>query len=45
MAGPTIVTHGSDELRQRLLRPLFTGEDIWCQLFSEPGAGIRIWLG
>ena len=27
------------ELRQRLLRPLFTGEDVWCQLFSEPGAG------
>jgi len=39
MAGPTIVTHGSDELKQRLLRPMFTGEDAWCQLFSEPGAG------
>ena len=39
MAGPTIVTHGSDELRQRLLRPMFTGEEAWCQLFSEPGAG------
>ncbi len=39
MAGPTVVTHGSDELRDRLLRPMFTGEDPWCQLFSEPGAG------
>jgi alkylation response protein AidB-like acyl-CoA dehydrogenase len=39
LAAPTIVTHGSDDLRRRLLRPLFTGEDVWCQLFSEPGAG------
>jgi alkylation response protein AidB-like acyl-CoA dehydrogenase len=39
MAGPTIVTHGSDEVRNRLLRPMFTGEEAWCQLFSEPGAG------
>jgi alkylation response protein AidB-like acyl-CoA dehydrogenase len=39
MAGPTIVTHGSDELKGRLLRTMFTGEDAWCQLFSEPGAG------
>ncbi len=39
MAAPTIVTHGSEEQKQRYLRPLFTGEEIWCQLFSEPGAG------
>ena len=39
MAGPTVVTHGSDEIRARLLRRMFTGEDAWCQLFSEPGAG------
>jgi alkylation response protein AidB-like acyl-CoA dehydrogenase len=39
MAGPSIVTHGGDEMRNRLLRPMFTGEDAWCQLFSEPGAG------
>ncbi len=39
MAGPTVATHGSDEIRHRLLRRMFTGEDIWCQLFSEPGAG------
>jgi len=39
MAGPTIVTNGSEELRDRLLPRAFTGEDAWCQLFSEPGAG------
>jgi len=39
LAGPTMVTHGSDELRKRALRPMFTGEDVWCQLFSEPGSG------
>jgi alkylation response protein AidB-like acyl-CoA dehydrogenase len=39
MCAPTVVTHGSDEQKRRYLRPLFTGEEIWCQLFSEPGAG------
>jgi alkylation response protein AidB-like acyl-CoA dehydrogenase len=39
LAGPTIVTHGSDEVKNRFLRPMFTGEEKWCQLFSEPGAG------
>jgi alkylation response protein AidB-like acyl-CoA dehydrogenase len=39
MVAPTIVAHGTDEQKQRFLRPLFTGEEIWCQLFSEPGAG------
>lgn len=39
MAMPTIHAHGSDEQRARYLRPCFTGEEIWCQLFSEPGAG------
>ena len=39
MAAPTIVAHGTPEQRARYLRPLFTGEEIWCQLFSEPGAG------
>ena len=39
MGAPTVVTHGSESQRKRYLRPLFTGEEIWCQLFSEPGAG------
>lgn len=39
MAGPTIAAHANDELRTRLLRPLYTCEHLWCQLFSEPGAG------
>jgi alkylation response protein AidB-like acyl-CoA dehydrogenase len=39
MAAPTILAHGTPEQKQRWLRPLWTGEETWCQLFSEPGAG------
>jgi alkylation response protein AidB-like acyl-CoA dehydrogenase len=39
MCGPTVVVWGSEEQKQRYLRPLFTGEEVWCQLFSEPGSG------
>jgi alkylation response protein AidB-like acyl-CoA dehydrogenase len=39
MAAPTIAVHGSEELRRDHLRKIFTGEEVWCQLFSEPGAG------
>jgi alkylation response protein AidB-like acyl-CoA dehydrogenase len=39
MCGPTVVVWGTEEQKRRYLRPLFTGEEIWCQLFSEPGSG------
>ena len=39
MGAPTVLTYGTDEMKRTLLRRIFTGEDIWCQLFSEPGAG------
>ncbi|MGY4279621.1 acyl-CoA dehydrogenase family protein [Streptomyces sp. M18.1] len=39
MAAPTILQYGTEEQKSRLLRPLWTGEEVWCQLFSEPGAG------
>ena len=39
MGAPVVLTHGSEEQKQRYLRPNFTCEEVWCQLFSEPGAG------
>ena len=39
MGAPMLATHGTEEQQARFLRPLFTGEEVWCQLFSEPGAG------
>jgi alkylation response protein AidB-like acyl-CoA dehydrogenase len=39
MCGPTVVEWGSEAQKKRYLRPLFTGEEVWCQLFSEPGSG------
>ncbi|MGW7435398.1 acyl-CoA dehydrogenase family protein [Streptomyces sp. NPDC054849] len=39
MAAPTILAYGTEAQKHRFLRPLWTGEEVWCQLFSEPGAG------
>ncbi|MFE3452168.1 acyl-CoA dehydrogenase family protein [Nonomuraea sp. NPDC059194] len=39
MCGPTLLDKGSDAQRERFIRPLLRGEEVWCQLFSEPGAG------
>jgi alkylation response protein AidB-like acyl-CoA dehydrogenase len=39
MAAPTLLAFGDAAVHQRFLRPLWTGEEVWCQLFSEPGAG------
>ena len=39
MIGPTIIAHGTAAQRERYLRPMLRGDEIWCQLWSEPGAG------
>jgi alkylation response protein AidB-like acyl-CoA dehydrogenase len=39
LVAPVLLEHGSDDLKQRYIRPTVTGEVTWCQLFSEPGAG------
>jgi alkylation response protein AidB-like acyl-CoA dehydrogenase len=39
MGAPTVLTYGTEEMHDKYLKRIFTGEDIWCQLFSEPGHG------
>ena len=39
LAAATILTHGTDMHKEKFLRRILTGEDTWCQLFSEPGSG------
>jgi alkylation response protein AidB-like acyl-CoA dehydrogenase len=39
MAGPTLIAHGTEEQKRRHIRAMLYGDEIWCQLFSEPGAG------
>jgi alkylation response protein AidB-like acyl-CoA dehydrogenase len=39
MLGPTIIAHGTDEQKARYLGPMLHGDEVWCQLFSEPAAG------
>ena len=39
LAGPTLIAHGNDEQKKRYLQKILTSEEVWCQLFSEPGSG------
>jgi alkylation response protein AidB-like acyl-CoA dehydrogenase len=39
MAAPVLVAHGTPEMHDRFLRRIFTAEDVWCQMFSEPSSG------
>jgi alkylation response protein AidB-like acyl-CoA dehydrogenase len=39
LAGPTVIDFGSEAQKERFLEPILSGDDVWCQLFSEPAAG------
>ncbi|MEX0874512.1 MAG: acyl-CoA dehydrogenase family protein [Actinomycetota bacterium] len=42
MIGPAIIAHGTEDQKQRYLQPMLRGDEIWCQLWSEPNAGSDI---
>ena len=44
LVAPVLLEHGSEELKERYIRPTVTGEITWCQLFSEPGAACSLVL-
>jgi alkylation response protein AidB-like acyl-CoA dehydrogenase len=39
MVGPTLIAHGTPDQKARFLQPMLRGDEVWCQLFSEPGSG------
>ena len=40
MLGPCLIAHGSEEQKSRYLGPMLHGDEVWCQMFSEPAAGL-----